>query len=408
MATTSAPTFGLDSLSANTPSPSFPAIRPSTAYDGLQGALETGSDQFVKGLEEKANAAATAKDDTFEALLKSITQTPGTSALTDAAYRDAGVDSAESELKDINNQILQEQVSLRRSIEAAEKNSTGQFGGALDQTIQDLKDKSLARQADLSVIQMAKQGKFDSAKAIADRAVAATAEAGKQRIDALELLYQENKDLFSEADQRAFSAAQDDRKRVLDEKVYEQRARFDASIAAAKAGPAAAVAGGSPDLSLARAQQNVQNVDSILADSYLNTAVGPNALARASFTNLFTGGKTNVIAGIEQLRSQLSLDSLIQAKAQGATFGALSDSELKILSQSGTKLGNWAIKDKDGNVVGYRANEADFKKELDTINNFQKLDYILKGGDPADVNVQLMPDGTYWTKNSDDTLTKLG
>ncbi len=68
------------------------------------------------------------------------------------------------------------------------------------------------------------------------------------------------------------------------------------------------------------------------------------------------------------MRSQLNLDTLIQAKSQGATFGALSDNELRMLASAATKMGTWAKKDGDGNVIGYNVGEKTFKKELDNIN----------------------------------------
>lgn len=162
-------------------------------------------------------------------------------------------------------------------------------------------------------------------------------------------------------------------------------------------------------LKLATAKSNIDLISGLTTDSYLTTAVGPNRLARISFTNVFTGGKDNFIAGVEQLRSQLSLDSLINAKKQGATFGALSDTEMKILSASASKLGTWAIKDEKDptKIIGYQANEKDFKKELEKINNFARLDYILKGGDPIDVGAQQMGDGTIWVLNNDGTYTQL-
>lgn len=164
---------------------------------------------------------------------------------------------------------------------------------------------------------------------------------------------------------------------------------------------------GQPVQELAMNKSNVDLVGNLLKDSNLKGAVGPNRLARVSLKNVFTGGKSNFIAGVEQLRSQLNLDTLIRAKSQGATFGALSDQELKILSNAGTKLGTWALKDKNGNVTGYNASEKDFKEELTKVNNFAKLDYILKGGEPTEVGAQIMNDGTIWTKNSDGTMTKL-
>jgi hypothetical protein len=157
----------------------------------------------------------------------------------------------------------------------------------------------------------------------------------------------------------------------------------------------------------AQAKGNIDLISGLVKDKYLSTAVGPNPAARFSFTNLVTGGKSDFIAGVEQLKSQLSLDSLISAKAKGATFGALSDTEMKILTASASRLGTWAIKDKDGNVTGYKASEASFKQEMDKINNFAKLDYVLKGGNPADVEVIVQPDGTLWTKNSDGSYTQL-
>lgn len=167
--------------------------------------------------------------------------------------------------------------------------------------------------------------------------------------------------------------------------------------------------GGGKDstLQLSNTKSNVDLISGLSTDKYLNTAVGPNSFARLSFSNAFTGGKTNFIAGIEEMRSQLNLDKLIQSKSQGATFGALSDNELRMLASAATKIGTWAVKDKEGNITGYNTSEGEFKKELDKINNFSKLDYIIKGGDPTDVGAQIMPDGTVWAKNSDGTLTQI-
>ncbi len=159
-------------------------------------------------------------------------------------------------------------------------------------------------------------------------------------------------------------------------------------------------------MNLALSQQTINDTDALAKNPSLASAVGPNALARIALTSAF-GGKSNFIGSVEQLRQGLTLDKLTQAKANGATFGALSDSEQQLLAASATKLGTWAIKDNAGNVTGYNIDESDFKKELDKINNFAKLDYVLKGGDPSSVGVQEMPDGTFWTQNSDGSKTQL-
>ena len=170
-------------------------------------------------------------------------------------------------------------------------------------------------------------------------------------------------------------------------------------------------AGGSASggkLQLAQTEQSINDVTSLVNNPYIRSAVGPTWLGRFVGRGLdtATGERQNYIASVEKLRSGLTLDSLINAKARGATFGALSDSEMQVLSSSASKLGSWAIKDSSGNVTGYSASEKDFKKELNTINNFAKLDYILKGGDPNSVGVQVV-NGDYIVQNEDGTYTQL-
>ena len=100
----------------------------------------------------------------------------------------------------------------------------------------------------------------------------------------------------------------------------------------------------------------------------LNSSVGPNMLARIPMLDAF-GAKADFIAGVQQIISDETLQSLIQAKANGATFGALSDTELGILAAAATKLGASVVTDKNGNVTGYNMTEKAFKQELLKLQN---------------------------------------
>jgi hypothetical protein len=186
---------------------------------------------------------------------------------------------------------------------------------------------------------------------------------------------------------------------------------------------------GTNALKLATAKAKVDQLTALSGQNGIGSAVGTSFVTRAPsgfFGNLgalasvvgipstlkgafnkLTGAQQNFIGDVEQLRSELNLDTLINAKSQGATFGALSDNELKMLASAATKIGTWAMKDSDGNVTGYNTSESAFKKEVNKINNFAKLDYIIKGGDPMDVGAQLQNDGTIWSQNSDGTLTQI-
>jgi CheY-like chemotaxis protein len=159
----------------------------------------------------------------------------------------------------------------------------------------------------------------------------------------------------------------------------------------------------------AQVQQKVSDLTNLSLDKGgLKSAVGTTWLGRIPFLKGgITGERQNFIAGVEQMASQLTLDSLVRAKQNGATFGALSDGERVTLAQSATRIGNWAIRDDTGKVTGYSASETDFRKELDKINNFARLDYIYRGGNPEEVGVVIAPDGNLFAPNSMGTFTAL-
>ena len=116
----------------------------------------------------------------------------------------------------------------------------------------------------------------------------------------------------------------------------------------------------------------LSTLDSLINDPYLNTAVGPNPLARVSLASGVTGGKQNFLGSVANILDTQVLDTLINAKANGATFGALSEGELNLLKNSASKISKWAIKDKNGNITGFNASEKEFKKELQNLQSKTK------------------------------------
>ena len=157
-------------------------------------------------------------------------------------------------------------------------------------------------------------------------------------------------------------------------------------------------------------KDGIDEIQSLVDSPYLDTAVGPTGfIGRWSPIENITGGKSNFIGSVETMAKQLTIDKLLEAKAQGATFGALSDEELRLVAAAATKIMSdaWIVKDKAGNIKGWDVKEDTFRKELEKINNYRRLDYVLKGGDPASVGIQKMNDGTFWVKNSDETFTQI-
>ena len=120
------------------------------------------------------------------------------------------------------------------------------------------------------------------------------------------------------------------------------------------------------------AKKEIADVNTILEHAGFNEAVGPWPLARRFFNwNEFINSNAgNFVAKVEQIISQKALTSLIEAKARGATFGALSDTEMAILTKAATELGDlrkYRDDDPTKEVIGYRTTETNFNRIMKEI-----------------------------------------
>jgi len=137
------------------------------------------------------------------------------------------------------------------------------------------------------------------------------------------------------------------------------------------------------EASLGVAQDKLDAIDILETHKGMATTVGPTRVGRKgsfvgipgtsvqlgrSMQSMIAGAKgyeQDFAGGVHKLVSGLTLDSLIAAKARGATFGALSDTELEILANAATAINDWEIKDKNGIGIGqWDIDEASFKREL--------------------------------------------
>lgn len=142
--------------------------------------------------------------------------------------------------------------------------------------------------------------------------------------------------------------------------------------------------------------EKIKSIDGILSNNAgLRGSVGPTRLQRGGVLTVVPRGKLN--ADIQQLISQTTLDNLINAKTKGATFGALSEGELKLLSASGSRLATWAKTDKNGNITGFKASEQQVRDELAKIKSYAVRDYELTTGqtyktqnDPAGLGIDII------------------
>ena len=117
------------------------------------------------------------------------------------------------------------------------------------------------------------------------------------------------------------------------------------------------------------AQSFVDQLKELRDHPGLNSAVGPTAIARGFFgiRGAMSGERDAFLGKANSLISKKALNSLIEAKSQGATFGALSDTEMAILKAAGTSLGAWSNQSKAGKLKNFDIDEKTFKDELDRL-----------------------------------------
>lgn len=207
-----------------------------SGFNSLGGSIEEMTKQYAQTVVDDTKLAQEkqAKDTSLSGLMNKLKGKKGQSQLQDEA--NAPVDLAKKELNDINNQIIQKQVGNRRAIEEIQKNKERYTGTGMQNAIDRQNRASTAEQADLAVIQMAKNNNYSAAKEIADRKVAAQLEQQKNEYDAAQFDYEENKDQYTKSEQRQFEALQGERKRLLDAEETKLKSINDLAIEAAKNG----------------------------------------------------------------------------------------------------------------------------------------------------------------------------
>lgn len=111
----------------------------------------------------------------------------------------------------------------------------------------------------------------------------------------------------------------------------------------------------------------VQDIDTLLSHSGLNSAVGPTGFTRMGLLDKLTGKRADFIGKVQKLTSQETLDNIIRLKQSAGGVGTLSDQDIRILREASTSINNWAQFDEKGNVTGYAIDQGSFRRELEDL-----------------------------------------
>jgi|2_EtaG_2_1085320.scaffolds.fasta_scaffold00654_9 hypothetical protein len=132
----------------------------------------------------------------------------------------------------------------------------------------------------------------------------------------------------------------------------------------------------------------MESIDELLVHEGMAGSVGPYAISRWTPFSVDKAERQDFAAGVMQLISQETMDTLVGLKERGGTLGALSDSERKMLEQTASKIGGWIQRDKNGNPTGkFEVSEEDFKKELSRIHKITDTVLRRAAGLPTDTQV---------------------
>lgn len=365
----------------------------------------------------QVNRAKKQQTDTLGNIFTGLTALGERGATQMSLEEQAGIPTLSKELVDIENQLRQKDLEFRREREAIQV-TPGLTRAQMQARLADVTRRQSSQLADLEVIRQARSNSLTNAQSLIDRKVELEFGDKKAKVDALKFIYDENKDLLSKEEdkllsetirreERAFGLAKSSFEQLENEKIQLVRnaqangagnnvmSAILGSKTLEEAYRNAGSFGMSIDDKIKQAQpeipadlpEDVKEKAVVIADkinafdSILNNklglklSVGPTRLNRmAGALDLISGGigaKQEFIASVEQLVSEETLNSLINAKAKGATFGALSEGELALLKQTASKIGKWAKTNNKGKVVGYEAPESAFIQELNTLKNLQ-------------------------------------
>lgn len=115
-------------------------------------------------------------------------------------------------------------------------------------------------------------------------------------------------------------------------------------------------------------REKVTLLDSLLTSEGLSGSVGSYGVSRWTPFSSDKAERQEFAAGVNQLISKETVDTLVNLKERGGTLGALSDQERVLLQSAATKIGTWMQRDENGQPTGkFEVSEKAFKEELENI-----------------------------------------
>lgn len=169
-------------------------------YGGVGGAVDALVTQTKTADQQALDTLKQNSDTSLNDLLKATLDQGNISSSVDRTAQNA----AKQQSDIYTSQLEQEQLANRRAVESINNNAGITTAAQRDAEAADVNRKSLSKQADIAILQTAANRNYDTAASIADRQVALKLEQGTARVNALKYFYENNKEAFTKAEDRAY------------------------------------------------------------------------------------------------------------------------------------------------------------------------------------------------------------
>jgi hypothetical protein len=213
-------------------------IQPTTAVS-IPNVAPQSSGQTIDAIaQESAQRAAQAQLDfdksrsSLEDRIKEITTVMGS---REDLEREQGLDQANLDVADIQNQIRAREHSLRRAIEDTQR-TAGLSGTQIARRVSALNRDAARELADLSIIENARLNRAEAISNNIDRKIKAQLEPLAFQLQFDKMFYEENRDVMSAAQREMFDIKILREQRNYDEQAAEKKSIKDIAIAAAQSG----------------------------------------------------------------------------------------------------------------------------------------------------------------------------
>lgn len=307
------------------------------------------------------------------------------------------------QLVDINAKAITTNDAYKKKIEALEKNQEGKSTAQLNSEINRLEVERDRRLADIGIEQAVAQGNIDVANDIIKTAIEAEFEPLKNQIDSLKTYYQMSSDDLTASEKSKLESIikkeEMDYQFKLDSAMLAKKQAYDLQNTTTKrdtswqdidgqrvlvdnqtgeiiSGATTQLA--NVELARQRGADKIEQIEGLLN----NTAgIGASAGLKNVSVNPFNFNKVNDWrADVINVLSKLTVDELGRVKADGVTFGALSDPERKAVGDAASALNAGMIQENGLPTGRFNLSEGKVIKELRTIQTLAEQDFLRRTG----------------------------